>query len=100
MTDSTFTFVAELWIYPGKAAWFFATLPMEQSDWVRFLSGRRRRGWGAVRVKARVGETEWETSIFPDAKSGCYLLPVKAAVRKQEGVVAGDNVSLTLQLLV
>jgi hypothetical protein len=46
-----------------------------------------------------LGKTSWKTSIFPDAKSGGYLLPLKAVVRKKENVAARDIVSFTLELL-
>jgi hypothetical protein len=41
-------------------------------------------------VRVRLGGSEWRTSIFPDSKSGCYVLPVKKAVRKTENVEVGD----------
>ena len=28
----------------------------------------RRRGFGSVKVLARIGETEWKTSVFPQGK--------------------------------
>ena len=52
----------------------------------------KRRGWGAVRVQATIGETTWETSIFPYAKVSAYILPVKADVRKKEKILV-DNVA-------
>ena len=51
-----------------------------------------------MRVNATIGATTWETSIFPDTKSGSYLLPVKAEVRRREGVEDGDAVTVTLEL--
>jgi hypothetical protein len=41
----------------------------------------------------------WETSIFPDSRSGgAYILPLKAKVRSAEGIMAGDTISLTLEI--
>jgi hypothetical protein len=57
-----------------------------------------RRGFGGVRVKVTLGKTKWETSIFPDKRSGCYILPLKSAVRRAEGVQAGDKISFTLNV--
>jgi Domain of unknown function (DUF1905) len=45
-----------------------------------------------------VGKTPLETSVFPDAKSGCYLLPVKAAVRPDEKIRHGDQVACLIEL--
>lgn len=90
------TFITPLWLWNGKGAWHFVTLPVDDSQIIRMAVPRR--GWGSVRVKARIGETSWATSIFPDSKSGAYLLPVKAEVRKAEGIAPGDAVEVALSL--
>ena len=93
-----FSFEAELWLYPGeKGAWYFVTVPKEISQQIRFFAGRSN-GFGSVRVGAGIGDTRWRTSLFPDSKSGCYFLPVKAAVRKTESITAGDRVLAELML--
>jgi len=46
----------------------------------------------------RLGGTQWQTSVFPSKEAGGYLLPVKAAVRKKEGVGEGDVVTVELSL--
>jgi len=64
----------------------------------------RRRGPRPHRARrVRVGEghrddrsSTWSTSVFPDASSGSYLLPVKAAVRRTEGIDHGDLVTARL----
>jgi Domain of unknown function (DUF1905) len=62
------------------------------------LESGRRRGWGAMKVAATIGDTSWETSMFPDKTSGGWFLPVKASVRKAEGLAAGDEVKLNLTI--
>lgn len=96
MDALTLAFTAELWVYRGKAAWHFITLPAEEAQRVRFFFGTRRRGWGAVRVDVTIGKTRWKTSIFPDSQSGSYLLPIKAEIRKAEGLAEGGRVAVTL----
>lgn len=97
MIDLHFTFTAQLWMYQGKGAWFFITLPQEDSAQIKFFH-QKRRGWGSVRVKAQIGTTVWETSIFPDSKANAYILPVKAEVRKREKLVAGDAVTVKVNI--
>jgi hypothetical protein len=46
-----------------------------------------------------IGKTKWKTSVFPDKRSGTYLLPLKAEVRKKEGIFSEDTVSLTIELI-
>jgi hypothetical protein len=100
MIDLDVTFTAEVWMYHGKSAWFFVTLPKDESEQIKFFNNHKRRGWGSVRVKATVGETSWSTSIFPDSKAGAYLLPVKSDIRKKEKIVAGDSVSVRIRISV
>lgn len=93
-------FTAPLWEWPAKAAWFFVTLPVEESGMIRMAAsaGSKPRGFGSLRVRARIGETEWATSIFPDSKAGAYLLPVKVSVRNAEGLVAGAEVAVSVSI--
>jgi len=90
------TFTAPLWLWNGKGSWHFVTLPEGEAMMIRMAVPRR--GFGSVRVKARVGDTAFATSLFPDSKSASYLLPVKADVRKSERLVPGDAVTVTLSL--
>ncbi|ACP23545.1 hypothetical protein NGR_b20990 (plasmid) [Sinorhizobium fredii NGR234] len=93
-----FEFDAELWLYPGKGGWHFITLPADIAGQIRFLTEPKTRGWRSETVIARTGWTEWTTSIFPDKASGSFLLPVKAEVRRQEKLVAGQVVRIILML--
>jgi hypothetical protein len=94
-------FDAELWIWDARRtdSWTFVSLTADASEEIRALAGGRRRGFGSVRVRATVGDTSWRTSIFPDSARGCYVLPVKRAVRKAEGLDAGDIVVVTVELI-
>ncbi|MCZ8181513.1 MAG: DUF1905 domain-containing protein [Beijerinckiaceae bacterium] len=87
-------FTAPLKVWSGPAAWFFVALPQAEAGMIRMAVPRR--GFGSVRVKARIGEARWTTSIFPDTKAGTYLLPVKAAIRKAERLSDGDPVTVEL----
>ena len=96
MADLAFAFTSKLWDYQGKGAWHFVTVPAEISATIKMLTSRT--GFGSVRVSARIGETGWKTSVFPDAKSGCYFLPVKAEIRKRCHIKKGDDITLTLNI--
>ena len=95
-----YSFQAELWLYQGKGAWFFVTLPKEESRQIKIATSlTRKKGWGAVRVTVVVGKMTWQTSIFPYSKTGAYILPIKAEVRKKEKITAGDVVSVIIDLI-
>jgi hypothetical protein len=49
-----------------------------------------------VPVRARIGATEWSTALTP--RDGRYLLPLKAAVRRAEGLEDGDTVAVELSV--
>ena len=88
-------------IWKGSDAagrWYFITIPEEQSDEIRAHAFGTPRGFGSVKVEARIGEVSWRTSVFP-LNSGGYLLPVKKEVRCRAGIGAGDEVTVELELL-
>ncbi|GAA4108884.1 DUF1905 domain-containing protein [Nocardioides fonticola] len=91
------TFEAELWLWREDRpdAWIFVDLPAEVSEEVRELSGPRR-GFGSVPVAVRIGGSSWRTSVFPGSET--YVLPVKKAVRRAEGLDVGDVATVTLEL--
>lgn len=93
---SSFSFRAELWRYPGEAGWYFLTIPADAADALRETTAAFRRGFGSVRVTAEISGQTWQTSVFPDRRSGSYLLPVKKAVRDAAGIRAGDDVDVRL----
>lgn len=57
-----------------------------------------RKGFGSLPVQATIGETTWETSIFPDSKAGTYLLPIKAKVRRDEDLYAEEKVTFSFNV--
>ncbi len=101
MIDLSFSFSAKCWLWQAeKAAWHFVSLPKEKSEEIKFFNenmSSKKRGWGAVKVLASVGETAWSTSIFPQ-KEGVYILPIKAGVRKAENIVEGSDVQIHLTI--
>ena len=93
-----YIFEAELREWGGKGSWHFITVPMDVSGIIK-MSQDRRIGFGSVRVQAEISGINWKTSLFPDAKTGCYLLPVKAAVRSKGGFKSGSNFAVALSIL-
>lgn len=93
------TVMGTLWLWNGEGgSWHFLTVPKEQSDEIRAESLAHRGGFGSVKVEARVNGIAWRTSVFPQ-KSGGYILPVKASVRRDAVISAGDEISLELEIV-
>jgi len=97
--NPSFSFSAKVWKYPGQAAWHFITLPNEIAAEIRELAGASTRGFGSIRVKVGAGSSTWKTSIFPDAKTKSFLLPIKKAVRKAENIHENDSLDMHLELI-
>ena len=90
----SFGFTGEVWRWESeKASWFFITLPIETAEQIRFFFPLRR-GFGSIPVQVQIGSSRWKTSIFPDKKSGSFILPLKAPVRTKEGFGEGDDISV------
>ena len=89
-----------LWIWKGEAAgrWYFITVPEEQSGEIRAHAFGAPRGFGSVKVEARIHDVTWRTSVFP-LNGGGYLLPVKAEIRRRANLAAGDEVTVRLELI-
>ncbi len=91
-------FRGTIWCWRGPAPHHFVTVPEEECEELQDAAALVSYGWGMIPVTARIGDTEWTTSLFP--KDGRYVVPIKAAVRRAEGVGEGVEVSLRLVLAV
>ena len=89
-------FNGKIWFWRGPAPWFFVTVPENYSQDIKAISGMVTYGWGVIPVTVWVGETEFTTSLIP--KDGLYLVPIKASVRKAEGLEKDDEVTLRLEI--
>ncbi len=87
-------FTGEVWEWRGPAPFHFVTVPPEVAEDLKDASAVVSYGWGMVPAQVRVGGTTFATSLWP--KDGGYVLPLKAAVRRAEGIETGDEVEVSL----
>ena len=85
-----------IWFWRGPAPWHFVTVPEPESAALEAASASVSYGWGMIPVQARIGRTEWTTSLFP--KDGGYVVPVKTGVRRAEGLELGETVTIRLRV--
>lgn len=90
-----YTFTSKVVVF---GSWRFLGLPQEDAKEIKERYGSRAKGWGSLPVRVTLGSSTWETSIFPDKKIGTYLLPLKAAVRKKEGMEDGRSVRCEIEI--
>jgi hypothetical protein len=89
-------FSGEVFQWRGPAPFYYVAVPDEESDDIHAVSTRVTYGWGVIPVRVRIGDTGWETSLFP--KDGRYLVPLKDAVRRVELIDDGDTVTVRLSI--
>ena len=89
-------FTGEIWHWRGPSPYYFVTVPDEECLHLHAVSTIVTYGWGMIPVRARIGGTEWRTSLFP--KDGLYVVPVKDAVRLAEDLDEGDTVTVRLTI--
>ncbi|HET6484307.1 MAG TPA: DUF1905 domain-containing protein [Actinoplanes sp.] len=87
-------FTGEIWFWRGPSPFHFVTVPDEECAAIESASSQVSYGWGIIPVAARVGGTDFTTSLWP--KDGRYIVPLKAAVRRGEGLAVGDIVTVRL----
>jgi hypothetical protein len=91
-------FRGKIWFWRGPAPWYFITVPEAECAQLGATSGLVSYGWGMIPVTAQIGATTWSTSLFP--KDGRYVVPVKAAVRRAEGLEEGSTAGIRLTVVV
>jgi Domain of unknown function (DUF1905) len=87
-------FSGEIWYWRGPAPHHFVTVPEAECRELAESASLVSYGWGMIPVAVRIGGTDWTTSLWP--KDGRYIVPLKAVVRKVEGLELGDTVTIRL----
>lgn len=80
-------------IFDGEQA---ETLTMQAR--LHRLEFGKQRGFGSVKITARIGDTEWNSSVFPQNKQTEWVLLVSKKVMRLEDLSEGDPVEVTLTL--
>ena len=91
-----FNFAGRVIEWRGPSPYYYLPVPEEESADIREVAAMATYGWGVIPVVARIGDLEFETSLFP--KDGGYLLPLKDAVRKPQQITEGDEIAVSMSL--
>ncbi len=89
-------FNGPIFYWRGPSPYWFVAVPPEQSEAIKLLASQVSYGWGCIPVRARLGATEWKTSLFP--KDGRYLVPIRVSVQRAENLALEDWVDLQLEI--
>lgn len=93
--DFEFEFEGPVIEWRGPAPFHFVRIPDEESADIK-VAAQGIEYWGQVPVMVRIDDTEFTTALFP--KDGCYLLPVKDAVRRAAGIALDQVVTVQLSV--
>jgi Domain of unknown function (DUF1905) len=83
------TFSGEMWWCKGPSPWHSITVPEEDCGRMEAASALVRYGCGLIPVTAQIRESFWNMSFYP--KDTQYIVPVKAHVRRADGLDVGDT---------
>jgi hypothetical protein len=89
-------FSGKIFHWRGPAPFHFVAVPDDPSAAIEAVASMVTYGWGAIPVEVQIGQTRFETSLFP--KDERYLVPIKQSVRTAEHLSLGDEVSIRLHL--
>ena len=87
-------FGGEVIWWRGPAPYHFVALPDPEATRLRTIASRVTYGWGCIPATVTLGATTFTTSIFP--RDGGFMVPVKVAARRAEGVELGDDVDVVV----
>lgn len=97
------THTGPLWRWTGGSggSWHFLTIDGAAGEALSGTALMRRiertiGGFGSLKVKARIGDSAFATSVFPSKSEG-WILPIKASVRRAEDLAEGDTVTVALE---
>jgi hypothetical protein len=91
-----FAFIGRVIEWRGPSPYYYAEVPPPVSEDIAEVATSVSYGWGAIPVEARIGGTAFSTSLFP--KDGRYLLPLRDAVRRTEGIGVNDRIAVEMAL--
>ena len=89
-------FDAEVFQWRGPAPYLFVATPAHVNDFLHAHHGELTYGWGVIPAQVRIGATEVTTSLIP--RDGVYLVPLKVALRRPEGIDDGDDIRVGLHV--
>ncbi len=89
-------FSGDVWEWRGPAPYHFVWVPEDEAEGIAETAAAVTYGWGMIPATVTVGGTTWTTSLWP--KDGRYVVPLKAWVRRAEGIELGHVVRVRLAI--
>ena len=96
--ETDYSFKGKPFHHSPTGGWVFVALPVKVSAQIRQKHKWDEEGWGRLKARARINQTEWNTAIWFDSKKNSYLLPLKAEIRKRENIKPDKWLNITVTL--
>ena len=90
-------FDGPMYEWRGPSPYHFVAVPEDEVEQIRETAAFVTYGWGMVPARLTLGDTEWETALWP--REGGYVVPLKDWVREAEDVVLGQVVEVTVEVV-
>ena len=87
-------FTNELIEWRGPAPFYFIQTPPDATAEIKVIAAAKTYGWGVLHTYVTINTTQWKTALIP--KDGCYLVPIKNAIRLPEKLELGQRIDVTL----
>lgn len=103
MLEKKFTFDSTIWIWNNgatKGSWYFVSLPKDLSQEISDNYPFKHKGFGSVPVGVTIGESQWRTSMFPSKPYNTYILPIKKAIRMNEGLDKDELIKVIIMITI
>ncbi len=81
----------------GKGFYHYIHLPKKLSDEFFMVYQDRRRGFRSLKIKATIGDSSWQTSLF--LRDENYFLLLNSKVRKAEKITSGQTIKVGVEVL-
>lgn len=75
-------------LFPQKGGWYYVRVPKFYTEMSRDRADR-----GLVPIYAKVGSTEWRTSLLPYG-DGTHFIALNAKVMKKESIVLDQKIEI------
>lgn len=100
MISPKFKFKCTVAVFTGKADWYYAYLPAAGSKLLNEMFADQKRGWNSLRVRAIIGITVWQTSIFYISGEKKFMLPLKKEIRKKADLSLGKRFEVEIEVII
>lgn len=92
----SYEFDGKVWKDPA-ANWYFVSLDKKLFREIKQNPDAKVNRYGLVKIKATVGNTTWDSTLFP-SKYGNYVFAIKSVVRKKEKIEKESTLHFTINL--